>query len=110
MNNNKNSVFPSANCMASHISDLLGVDVPEGKFGFYQIGEHLVPYTFLADLEERFFDATFDHDAVISVRTIVGDEYWQGISPAEREVLPGCFLLLIEQGRIAIYFMDAVLD
>jgi hypothetical protein len=74
------------------------------------INNHLVPYSFLDELEQRFFDATFDHDQVISIRAIVGDEYLQGLSNAERKVLGGCVLLLIEQSRIAIDFGDLIED
>lgn len=107
---NSTTAFKYVNCHSEQISEVIGKDVPHGKFGFHLINDHLVPNNFLDDLEGRFFDVTFDHDQVISIRDIVGDAYIQGLTKAEREVLGACLLLLIEQGRLAIYFMDAKLD
>jgi hypothetical protein len=96
----KNSVFPSAECPSEEVSFLEDGKTPSNKYGFFAIGEYLVPYAFVKMLEERSWKYIFNHAEVTSVRQIVGKRLWEKLSEEEKQVVGSCLLLLVDHGHM----------
>ena len=107
----ESELYKSATCNAATLAELVD-DIPEqaapmaayGAVGYYAIDGHLVPYSFIDRLADHLVDFVFDYDVVLSPREMVGDEFWEDLDQAEREILVPCLLLLVERGQFPVVF------
>lgn len=98
-----NTIAP---CNTTFAEEIYGHDIPEDRYGYLLLGGNLVPLHFLNRLETHLLDATFDATTVYSPRDMVGEAFYQGLSPAAQAALPACLFQLIGEGRIAFTFPE----
>lgn len=98
-----NTIAP---CNTTFAEAIYGHDIPEGRYGYRLLGDRLVPLSFLRDVEIEVFMTTFDATTVYSPRDMVGEAFYQGLSPAEQAALPASLFQLIGEGRIAFTFPE----
>lgn len=98
-----NTIAP---CNTDFAEEIYGHDIPEGRYSYRLLGDHLVPLAFLNRLETHLLDATFDACTVFSAPEMVSEAFYQGLSPAAQAALPACLFQLIGEGRIAFTFPE----
>lgn len=110
---NSTKLFPSVKCNHNVLVELLE-DSPEQahpsiadrKFGYVLINDRLVPFSLLNRLEDHLGSTVFSYDKIWSPREMCGETFWSTLDEDERGLLGHCFLILIEQGRIALTFPE----
>lgn len=110
---NSTKTFPSVKCNPDVLAELLE-DSPEQvhsgvadcKFGYVLIKDRLVPFSFLNRLADHLVSTVFSFDKIWSPREMCGEPFWSTLDEDERGLLGHCFLILIEQGRIALTFPE----
>ena len=110
---NSTKLFPSVNCNADVLAQLLEDSpvqpdprIARGDFGYVLIKDHLVPFSLIDRLQDHLGSTVFNYDKIWSPREMCGETFWRTLDEDERGLLGHCFLILIEQGRIALTFPE----
>ena len=110
---NSTKVFPSTHCNADVLAELLEDNpvqpdprIARGDFGYALVMDHLVPFSFIDRLQDHLCSNVFSYDKIWSPREMCGEIFWSTLDEKERDLLGHCFLILIEQGRIALTFPE----
>jgi hypothetical protein len=108
-------LFPSVNCDANVLAQLLENSpvqpdprIVRGDFGYALVKDHLVPFSFIARLQDHLSSTVFSYDNIWSPREMCGEIFWSTLDETERNLIGHCFLILIEQGLIALTFPEQV--
>ena len=73
-------------------------------FGYFIVGDVLVPNAFLDRLGFHLGSEELNYGDALSPRQLCGDEFFLSLTDEEREVLGPCILLLVDEGRISMRF------
>jgi hypothetical protein len=106
-------LFPSADCNAASIAfvskyvpQFAGAYAPTRRVGFHLIGNALVPYSFVQDVEYQLTYERLNCFKVTDVTELFSDTFLASLTTSELKVLGGCVLLLIEKGFVAFSLVD----
>lgn len=93
-------------CNINLAKKIHGRGIPSGSYGYQLLDGYLVSLAFLERIETELLLSDFDADTVLSPREMVGEDFWEGLSPIEQAALPACLFQLIGEGRIAFKFPE----
>ncbi len=68
------------------------------SYGFFVIGDKLVPSSLIDRIEDHLSYFKFDSDTVREVEELLGEEFWDSLDSQERAVAGDCILIAIENG------------
>jgi hypothetical protein len=108
------TLFPTADCnaesidfVAKHVPGFAGSFAPNQRLGFHLIGDILVPYRFVDEVECQLTHDRLNCFNVTDVTELFSDTFLRSLTPLELKVLGGCVLLLIEKGFVPFSLIDA---